>query len=120
MDQRAPDATTEAPLVHPLLVSGIVATAGFMENLDLTAIVTALPMMAETFRTTPVALSLGLTSYILALAVMLPASGWIADRFGPKKVFICAIAVFTIASMLCGFTQSLSQFVGARALQGKI
>ncbi len=118
MDQRAPDATTEAPLVHPLLVSGIVATAGFMENLDLTAIVTALPMMAETFRTTPVALSLGLTSYILALAVMLPASGWIADRFGPKKVFICAIAVFTIASMLCGFTQSLSQFVGARALQG--
>jgi EmrB/QacA subfamily drug resistance transporter len=117
MDQPAPDASAK-PAAHPLLVSGIVATAGFMENLDLTIIVTAMPVMAQSFGTTPVALSLGVTFYILALAVVLPASGWIADRYGPRNVFLCAIAVFTLASMLCGLTRTLPEFATARALQG--
>lgn len=115
-EPEAPPATR--PAVHPLLVSGIVATAAFMENFDLTVILTAMPVMAESFGTTPVALSLGVTFYILALAVVLPASGWIADRYGPRNVFVFAIIVFTFASMLCGFTQSLPQFAAARALQG--
>ena len=96
----------------------IVATAFFMENLDLTVIATALPQMAEAFATTPVALSLGLTSYILALAIVLPASGWIADRWGARRVFMLAILGFTLASILCSLSTSLPQFVCARSLQG--
>lgn len=96
----------------------IVATAFFMENLDLTVIATALPQMAEAFATTPVALSLGLTSYILALAIVLPASGWIADRWGARRVFMLAILGFTLASILCSVSTSLTQFVCARSLQG--
>ncbi len=116
MNQPAPE--SPGPATHPLVVASIVATAFFMENFDSTVIVTALPRMAEAFGTTPVALSLGLTAYILALAVTLPASGWIADRWGVRNVFMAAIAGFTVASILCGLAQSLPQFVAMRALQG--
>ena len=116
MEKRASDAPNQ--LAHPLTVASIVATAFFMESVDLTVIVTVLPRMAEAFGVTPVALSLGLTSYILALAVTLPASGWIADRFGPRNVFMAAIAGFTVASMLCGQSGSLPEFVVWRSLQG--
>lgn len=116
-----PVSDTAAPppaTVHPLLIASIVASAFFMENFDTTVIVTALPRMAQAFDVTPVALSLGLTSYILALAVMLPASGWIADRFGVRTVFMTAIAGFVIASVFCGLAQSLPQFIAMRCLQG--
>jgi EmrB/QacA subfamily drug resistance transporter len=75
-------------------------------------------MMAKSFSTTPVALSLGLTSYILALAVVLPASGWIADRWGVRNVFCAAIILFIITSAMCGLSGSLPEFVLWRALQG--
>lgn len=96
----------------------IVAGAALMEGLDSTIIITALPKMAETFGVTPVALSIGLTSYLLTVAVLTPVSGWMADRFGARNVFVAAIAVFTAASVLCGLSQNLTAFTAARVLQG--
>jgi EmrB/QacA subfamily drug resistance transporter len=106
------------PPRSPLLVASIVATAFFMEQLDSTIIVLALPQMAESFGRNPVDLSLGITAYMLTLAVVIPASGWIADRLGARNVFCSAIALFTVASVLCGFADSLGGFVAARILQG--
>jgi EmrB/QacA subfamily drug resistance transporter len=105
-------------LRNPMFVAAIVACAFFMETLDSTVIVTALPRMAIAFGTPPVRLSLGLTAYIITLAIMIPASGWIADRLGTRNVFCGAIGVFTLASIGCGFSNSLGQFVLARILQG--
>ena len=99
-------------------VSLLVAGAFFMENLDGTVIATALPKMAESFDTTPESLAIGLTAYLLTLAVFIPASGWVADRFGARPVFAGAIALFTVASVLCGLSQSTSAFTLARVLQG--
>ena len=107
-----------APLQNPMLIASIVACAFFMEMLDSTIIVTALPRMAIAFHATPIDLSLGITVYLLTLAILIPASGWISDRFGARTVFCAAIAVFTLASMLCGFSENVGQFVGARILQG--
>src|SRR4051794_30687032 len=118
MDQRVSQPETTAPAVHPLLVSSIVASAFFMETFDMTVIVTAFPRMAESFDVTSVSLGLGLTAYILALAVVMPASGWVADRFGAKKVFLLAIVAFVATSMLCGLSRGLPEFVAMRALQG--
>lgn len=89
-----------------------------MEALDSTIIVTALPQMAQSFATSPVNLSLGITAYMLTLAAFIPASGWVADRYGARSVFCAAIGVFTLASALCGFSHNLWQFAGARILQG--
>ncbi len=96
----------------------IVACAFFMENLDSTVIATALPQMARSFHENPVALNAGVTVYMLTLAVFIPLSAWVADRFGPRNVFGSAIVLFTVASMLCGLSRSLPQFVAARLLQG--
>ncbi len=100
------------------LVALIVAGALFMEYLDGTVIATALPAMARDFGTSPVALSIGISAYLLMLAVFIPVSGWVADRFGTRSVFMTAIVVFTGASALCGVCDSLWPFVGARVLQG--
>jgi len=89
-----------------------------MEFIDSTALSTALPALATAFGSDPVHLKLALTSYILALAVVAPASGWIADRYGPRRVFLTAMAVFLVGSVLCGFSQSLAQLVAFRTLQG--
>ncbi len=99
-------------------IAFLVAAAFFMENLDATVIGTAVPAMARSFDVAPVALSTGISAYLLALAVFIPVSGWVADRFGPRNVFTAAIAVFTLASVACGLAQSLPAFVGARVLQG--
>lgn len=96
----------------------LVAATFFMEYLDTTVIATALPQMAKSFGVGPNALSLGMTAYMLALAVFIPISGWIADRFGSRTVFGSAIAVFTIASVLCGLSDSAGTFTAARLLQG--
>src|ERR1700760_3970897 len=85
----------------------IVACALFMQNLDSTVIATALPNMAKAFGADPVHMSVALTSYLLALAVFIPASGWVADRYGAKPVFRAAIAVFTVGSILCGRADTL-------------
>ncbi len=96
----------------------IVATALFMQNLDSSVIATALPVMAQSFDADPVRMSLALTSYMLGVAVFIPASGWAADRYGAKRVFLAAIFLFTLASLLCGISNTLPQLVAARLLQG--
>jgi EmrB/QacA subfamily drug resistance transporter len=100
------------------LTALIVACALFMQTLDGTVIATALPAMARAFHADPVHMNVALTSYLLSLAVFIPASGWMADRFGARTVFRAAIAVFTIGSILCGWAGSLSFLVLARILQG--
>ena len=96
----------------------IVACAMFMQNLDSTVIATALPTMAKAFGADPVHMNVALTSYLLSLAVFIPASGWVADRYGARPVFRAAIAVFTIGSVLCGRADSLAFLVASRVLQG--
>jgi EmrB/QacA subfamily drug resistance transporter len=99
-------------------VTALVAGAFFMENLDGTVITTAIPEMARSFGTRPMDLSAGISAYLLTLAVFIPISGWVADRFGPRNVFASAVAIFTLASVLCGLSGSLGQFTAARVLQG--
>lgn len=96
----------------------LVAAAFFMENLDGTVIVTALPQMARSFGVQPVDMSIGVSAYVLTLAVLIPASGWVADRFGARRVFAAAIVLFTLASALCGLSDNLLAFTAARVLQG--
>jgi EmrB/QacA subfamily drug resistance transporter len=96
----------------------IIACAMFMQSLDSTVIATALPTMAKTFGADPVHMNVALTSYLLSLAVFIPASGWIADRYGARTVFRIAIAVFTLGSVLCGRADSLAFLVVSRILQG--
>jgi EmrB/QacA subfamily drug resistance transporter len=101
-----------------LLLTFLVAGAFFMENLDGTVIATALPAMAQDFVTTPEALSIGMTAYLLVLAVFIPASGWVAERFGARRVFAAALALFTLASLLCALSATRWEFLAARILQG--
>jgi EmrB/QacA subfamily drug resistance transporter len=96
----------------------IVAATFFMEYLDTTVIATALPQMAHSFGVGPNSVSLGMTAYMLALAIFIPVSGWVADRCGSRTVFFGAIAVFTLASVLCGMSQTVLEFTAARLLQG--
>ena len=102
----------------PRLIAFLVAGAFFMEFMDGTVIATAIPQMAISFRVRPADLGVGVSAYLLTLAVLLPLSGWVADRFGPKLVFGGALAVFTFASALCGASTGLGFFVAARVLQG--
>jgi EmrB/QacA subfamily drug resistance transporter len=101
-----------------LVIALIVGGAFFMEQLDATVIATALPQMARSFHDDPVNLSLGITAYLLTLAVFIPISAWTADRFGSRTVFAGAIVVFTLASVLCGLSNSLAAFIAARVVQG--
>ena len=111
-------ASTKPPSSRMRATALIVACALLMQNLDSTVVATALPVMAKTFAADPVRMNLALTSYLLSLAVFMPASGWMADRFGSRTVFRVAIVVFTVGSILCGQAQSLAFLVGARILQG--
>ncbi len=96
----------------------IIASALFMEQLDSTVLATALPTMSRYFEVTPSHMSVALTSYLLSLAVLIPASGQVADRFGARTVFSSAIVVFTLSSVLCAQAHSLPLLVLARVLQG--
>ncbi|MDP8997399.1 MAG: MFS transporter [Pseudomonadota bacterium] len=96
----------------------VIATALFMENMDSSIIATSLPAMAKDLGTSPVALKLAFTTYLLSLTVFLPISSWIADKFGAKRIFRYAIVLFTVASLCCGAAPSLFWLVAARALQG--
>jgi EmrB/QacA subfamily drug resistance transporter len=96
----------------------VVATALFMEQLDSTILNTAVPTMAESFNVTPLSLKAVVTSYILSLAVGIPVSGWMADRFGTRRVFSAAVAIFTLASVLSGLAVNVPMLVAARILQG--
>ena len=96
----------------------VLAVALFMENMDSTVIATSLPAIAADIGTEPISLKLALTAYFVALAIFIPLSGWIADRFGAKNVFRVAIVVFMIGSICCAFSDSLLTFVLSRFLQG--
>jgi EmrB/QacA subfamily drug resistance transporter len=100
------------------LIPLILAVALFMENMDSTVIATSLPAIALDIHTSPIALKLALTSYLVSLAIFIPISGWMADRFGAKQVFRAAIGVFVVGSVACAISNSLGAFVLARFLQG--
>jgi EmrB/QacA subfamily drug resistance transporter len=101
-----------------MAVAFLVAATWFMEHLDGTAIVPAVPQMASAFAVRPVDLNIGISAYLLTLAVFIPASGWAAVRFGTRRIFALAIAIFTLASLLCSLAANLPMFVAARILQG--
>lgn len=96
----------------------ILAVALFMEQMDSTVIATALPTIAADLGVSPITLKLALTSYMVALAMFIPLSGWMSDKFGAKKIFRLAICVFIVGSILCAISESLLQFVMSRFLQG--
>jgi EmrB/QacA subfamily drug resistance transporter len=119
----SPEETQEPAPAAPVfpdyrLTSLIVACAIFMEQMDATVLATALPAMAHDFAVTAPAMSIAITSYLLMLAIFIPASGAMADRFGARRVFSVAIGVFVVGSIVCSLTTSLPAMVGARLLQG--
>ena len=99
-------------------VALVVAAALFTQMLDGVIIITALPQMARDFGVATLEMSIGVTIYMLAVTICIPAAAWLADRFGAKRVFLISIALFTVTSVACGLAQDLGQFVVARALQG--
>jgi MFS family permease len=96
----------------------ILAVALFMEQMDSTVIATSLPAIAADIGSDPIALKLALTAYFVALAIFIPISGWMADRFGAKNIFRLAIFVFMLGSLACSFSYSLETFVASRFFQG--
>jgi EmrB/QacA subfamily drug resistance transporter len=96
----------------------VVAIVLFMETLDTTIVNTAIPSMAASLQVPPLSLKAVVASYILSLAVCIPISGWMADRFGTRRVFFTAVAIFTTASLLCGLSMNAPMLVAARLLQG--
>jgi len=120
----AAQGTATAPAGEPLTDRGkiglalVVACALFMETLDSTALAPALPTIAREFDEPTLHLSLALSSYLVTLAVLIPASGWAADRFGPRRVFVTAVGLFVLGSVLCSVSWDLASLVGARIVQG--
>jgi EmrB/QacA subfamily drug resistance transporter len=100
------------------IIPGVVAVAFLMEQLDQTIIVTAIPQMSETLAVSPLAMNLAVTTYILALAIFIPVSGWFADRFGARRIFMLALFLFTLGSVLCGLAVNFPMLIVTRALQG--
>src|SRR6202142_3324245 len=89
-----------------------------MEQLDTTILNTAVPTIAGALGVAALNMKAALTSYMLSLAVFIPISGWIADRFGTRRVFFCAIALFTVGSLLCGLALNMPMLVASRVVQG--
>ncbi|AZY50391.1 DHA2 family efflux MFS transporter permease subunit [Bordetella avium] len=124
MPSESASAAASPPLTDPKaaraakMIPFIVGCALFMQMLDSTVVATALPAMAAALDSTPVRLNVAITSYLLAVAVFVPISGWAADRFGARRVFINAIALFALSSIACALSQNLTQLVLARVVQG--
>ena len=115
----AQDADAAVPGVRfPVFVALVVAIAFLMEQLDATIVTTALPDMSRALHTSAVEMNLAISSYVLTLAVFIPLSGWFADRFGARRVFMSALALFTLGSVLCGAAQDFRMLVATRVLQG--
>jgi EmrB/QacA subfamily drug resistance transporter len=102
----------------PVIIPVIVAMAFLMEQLDSTIITTAVPDIAQSLNVTPVQMSTAVAAYVLSVAIFIPVSGWFADRFGARHVFVAALAIFTIGSVLCGLAQDFLMLVAMRVLQG--
>jgi EmrB/QacA subfamily drug resistance transporter len=100
------------------LLPWLVAVAFFMESLDTTILNTAVPTIAEALKVAPLSMKSVMASYTLSLAVFIPISGWMADRFGTRRVFAAAIGLFTLGSFLCGISSDLHVLVACRILQG--
>jgi EmrB/QacA subfamily drug resistance transporter len=100
------------------LLPWLVAVAFFMESLDTTILNTAVPAISAALHVTPLSMKAVLASYTLSLAVFIPISGWMADRFGTRRVFACAIGIFTLGSFLCGISSDIHLLVACRVLQG--
>ncbi|MBO9332753.1 MFS transporter [Achromobacter sp. HZ01] len=113
----APSLTPEA-MRAARMIPFIVGCALFMQMLDATVVATALPAMARALGSTPVRLNVAITSYLLSVAVFVPVSGWAADRYGARRVFVAAIGLFTLSSVACALSQDLPQLVAARVVQG--
>lgn len=112
---------TTPPLLDPRtarLLPWIVAIAFFMQTLDGTILNTALPAMAHDLGEDPLRMQSVVIAYMLTVALLIPASGWIADRFGTRRIFFGAIALFSLGSLLCALSESLAMLVGARVIQG--
>jgi len=110
-----------APSLHPAskrLLPWLVAVAFFMESLDTTILNTAVPAIAAALKVAPLSMKSVLASYTLSLAVFIPISGWMADRFGTRRVFASAIGLFTLGSFLCGVSSNIHILVACRILQG--
>jgi EmrB/QacA subfamily drug resistance transporter len=100
------------------LLPWLVAVAFFMESLDTTILNTAVPAIAKALQVAPLSMKAVLSSYTLSLAVFIPISGWMADRFGTRRVFASAIGLFTLGSFLCGISDNIHVLVACRVLQG--
>lgn len=100
------------------IIAFIVSLTMFMEAVDSTILNTSIPVMSKALQVNPIDLKIALISYLLSLAIFIPISGWIADKFGVKRVFIIALAIFTASSIWCGFSNHLYELVIARTLQG--
>ena len=100
------------------LLPWLVAVAFFMESLDTTILNTAVPTIAGALKVAPLSMKAVLSSYTLSLAVFIPISGWMADRFGTRRVFASAIGLFTLGSLLCGISNNIHVLVADRVLQG--
>src|SRR5690349_9587100 len=96
----------------------LVAGAFFMEILDATIITPAIPRIAESFGVAAVDVNVAISAYLVTVAVLIPASGWMADRLGIRRVFLAAVAIFTVASLGCAASTSLPMLVAMRVLQG--
>jgi EmrB/QacA subfamily drug resistance transporter len=99
-------------------ISFIVSFSFFMEAIDSTILNTAIPAISRSLRVDPVDLKVALLSYLLSLAIFIPISGWFADKYGAKKVFIAAMTIFTASSLWCGFAANLHTLIIARFIQG--
>ena len=112
-----PDAAP-APTTNPRLLLWLVAIGFFMQTLDSTIVNTALPEMARSLGESPLRLQAVVVSYALTMAVIIPSTGWLADRFGTRRIFLLAIVLFTLGSAACAASGSLNQLIAARVLQG--
>src|SRR5580693_5140826 len=117
-DSRGPSPVDDAPSASSKrLLPWLVAVAFFMESLDTTILNTAVPAISEALKVAPLSMKSVLASYTLSLAVFIPISGWMADRFGTRRVFASAIGLFTLGSFLCGVSTNIHVLVACRVLQ---
>jgi EmrB/QacA subfamily drug resistance transporter len=108
----------ETPAPVSRFIPLAMASALFMDLLDTAALGSALPTMAQEFHIEALHLKLALTAYLVTMAILVPASGWLADRFGARRVFLNAMKVYLLGSLCCGLSNSMAQLVAARVLQG--
>src|ERR1700751_5656793 len=113
-----PSCTSDPSNAAKRLLPWLVAVAFFMESLDTTILNTAVPAISSAFGVAPLSMKAVLASYTLSLTVFIPISGWMANRFGTRRVFASAIGIFTLGSLLCGLSSNIRVLVACRILQG--